>query len=323
MATSARPELSGNSAYRPAGEARRSKIEIRPIAGALGAEVLGLDLSRSLADSVFADIYQALLDHLAIFLPGQKPLSPDQHSAFAARFGEIDRAPFVYPFKTPTVEGHSEILLNVKEANDRSINVGGLWHSDVTYREKPHKAAIMYVKETPACGGDTIFANQYLAYEALSVGMQRLLGSLSAVHTSGMIHGGEGARYAAVSRNFAPRPKDRAFSASLYSRAEAVQIIETEHPAVRTHPETERKCLYVNRGFTSRFADMTVEESLPLLEYLWEHASRPEFTCRYRWATNDVVVWDNRCTLHYAINDYYGHRREMHRISVHEESRPA
>lgn len=297
-------------------------MDIRPIAGALGAEIFGLDLSRPLADSVFIDVYQALLDHLAIFFPNQKPLSPGQHAAFAARFGEIDRAPFVYPFKTPTVEDHPEILLNVKEARDRSINVGGLWHSDVTYREKPHKAAIMYVKETPTCGGDTIFANQYLAYDALSKGMQRLVRSLRAVHTSSMTHGGEGARYAAVSRNFAPRPEDRSFSASLYSRAEAAQVNETEHPVVRTHPETGRMCLYVNRGFTSHLAGMTVEESLPLLEYLWEHASRPEFTCRYRWSKNDVVVWDNRCTLHYAVNDYYGHRREMHRISVHDETRP-
>ncbi len=229
--------------------------------------------------------------------------------------------PFVYPFKLPTVEGHPEILNNVKEAKDGAINLGGFWHADVTYRERPHKLAVMYAKEAPRHGGDTMFANQYLAYETLSPGLQRMLRGLKAVHTSAMPYGGESARFASVSRHRAPKIEDRSFAAAIYDKA-CAPATETEHPVVRTHPETKRKSLYVNRGFTVRFSGMTDGESAPLLEYLWNHASRAEFTCRYRWSANDVVVWDNRCTLHYALNDYYGQRRVMQRIAVHEETRP-
>jgi len=307
----------------PAGDAKSSKLELEPLAGGIGVRVLGLDLSHPIPDAVFAEVYRALLDYLVVFIPNRRPLSPEQHRAFAARFGEVDEAPFSYPFKTPTVEGHPEILMNVKEASDRSINVGGFWHADVTYRERPHKAAVLYAKEAPPFGGDTMFANQYLAYESLSPGMQRMLDPMSAEHTSGMLYGGESARFASVSRTQAPRPEDRKFSQSLHTNAEKVEELRCEHPVVRTHPETGRKALYVNRGFTARFANMTIEESRPLLEFLWQHASRPEFTCRYKWSQDDVGVWDNRCVLHYALNDYSGQRREMHRISVHEPSRPS
>jgi taurine dioxygenase len=302
-------------------DARKSKLELKPIAGSIGVEVLGVELSKPISGSTFADIYQALLDHLAIFFPSQEMLPPDQLKAFAARFGEVDTEPFVYPFKLPTVEGHPEILNNVKEATDGAINFGGFWHADVTYRERPHKAAIMYAKEATSHGGDTMFANQYLAYETLSPGLQRTLLGLKAVHSSAMPYGGESVRFASVSRLRAPKIEDRSFAAGFYEKADA-PVIETEHPVVRIHPETKRKSLYVNRGFTVRFSGMTDEESAPLLEYLWNHACRPEFTCRYRWSANDVVVWDNRCTLHYALNDYYGQRRVMQRVSVHEEMRP-
>lgn len=323
MAASAGADVAKVGRRSAPADARTRKVEIRPIAGALGAEILGADLTQPIGASMFADIYRAFLDHLVIFFPGQKPLTPDQQTGFTALFGEVDRVPFSYPFKTPTVDGHSQILVNVKEANDRSFNVGGFWHADVTYRERPHKAAVLYAHEVPPYGGDTMFANQYLAYEALSDGMRRMLDGMRAVHGSDMRYGRESARFASVSRASAPRPEDRSFKASMLSRAEDVTPIENEHPVVRTHPETGRKGLYVNRGFTSRFADMTDEESRPLLEFLWEHAARAEFTCRYRWAPYDVGVWDNRCVLHYALNDYSGARREMRRISVHEPTRPA
>ena len=315
-------QLVRQNSVHPAGDARPSKFALEPLAGGLGVRILGLDLSRPVTDSEFSDIYRAFLEYLVIFIPNPRALSPEQHRAFAERFGEVDYAPFSYPFKTPTVDGHTEILLNVKEANDRSINVGGFWHTDVTYRDRPHKAGIIYAKEVPPFGGDTMFANQYLAYESLSPGLQRMLDGMSAEHTSGMLYGGESARFASVSRTQAPRPEDRKFAASLYSKAEQTEELRSEHPVVRTHPDTGRKALYVNRGFTTRFSDMTIEESRPLLEYLWQHASRPEFACRYKWSTNDIGVWDNRCALHYALNDYSGHRREMHRISVHESTRP-
>jgi taurine dioxygenase len=322
MAVRAKMDVAKERRLRAPGDARTWKLEVRPIAGALGAEILGIDLSQPIGDSMFADIYRAFLDHLVIFFPGQRPLTPDQQTAFTALFGEVDRAPFSYPFKTPTVDGHSQILVNVKEATDRSFNVGGFWHADVTYRERPHKAAVLYAHEVPSYGGDTMFANQYLAYDALSDGMRRMLDGMLAVHGSEMRYGRESARFASVSRASAPRPEDRSFKASMLARAEDATPIENVHPVVRTHPETGRKGLYVNRGFTSRFADMSHEESRPLLEFLWEHAVRAEFTCRYRWASYDVGVWDNRCVLHYALNDYSGARREMRRISVHEPTRP-
>jgi taurine dioxygenase len=295
-------------------------IEVRPSAGALGAEVFGVDVAK-VSDSDFADIYRAFLDHLVLFFRDQKPLTPQQHTAFAARFGEVDYAPFAYPIKPPSVEGQPQILINLKEAHDRSINVGGLWHTDVTYRERPHKAGIIYAKDAPPFGGDTMFANQYLAFESLSAGMRALLEGLKAEHCSAMVYGSETARFAATARTHAPKPEDRSVKKSLQSAADVTYEI-SEHPVVRTHSETGRKCLYVNRGFVLRFSGMSLEESRPLLEFLWSHAAQPEFTCRHRWAPHDVGVWDNRCTLHFALNDYYGHRREFHRISVHEPSRP-
>jgi taurine dioxygenase len=300
---------------------KASMIEVRPLAGALGAEVFGVNIAKSVGDSDFSEIHRAFLEHLVLFFPHQQPLSPERHTAFAARFGEVDYDPFAYPIRPPAVVGHPQILVNLKEASDRSINVGGLWHADVTFRERPHKAAIIYAKDAPPFGGDTMFANQYLAYDSLSAGMRGLIAGLRAEHCSAMVHGSEAARSAATSRMHAPRLEDRSVAKSLQQAAEP-RWETTEHPVVRTHPETGRKALYVNRGFATRFVGMSVEESKPLLEFLWTHATRPEFTCRYRWSQNDVGVWDNRCTLHYALNDYYGHRREFHRISVHEEARP-
>jgi taurine dioxygenase len=324
MGSIAKSSLSKTVPHRhhPAADARASKIEVQPIAGAIGAEILGPDLSRPLSDSEFADIHQAFLAHLVIFFRNQKPIAPEQQTAFAGRFGEVDRAPFTYPFKTPTVAGHPQILVNLKEAEDRSFNVGGFWHADVTYRERPHKAAVLYAHDVPPYGGDTMFANQYLAYETLSEGMQRLLAGMRAVHGSDMRYGQEPARFASVSRGAAPRPEDRSFAASRHSQADDSAPIENDHPVIRTHPETGRKSLYVNRGFVSRFVGMTVEESRSLLEDLWNHAAQAEFTCRFRWAPHDVGVWDNRCALHYALNDYSGARREMRRVSVHEATRP-
>jgi taurine dioxygenase len=296
-------------------------VEIRPLAGALGAELFGARIAKGVSDSEFADINAAFLEHLVLQFRQQDPLSPEQHTAFAARFGEIDYQPFAYPLKPPGVPGHPQILVNLKEAGDRSINVGGLWHSDVTFRQRPHKAGIIYAKDAPYFGGDTMFANQYLAFESLSDGMRALLVGLSAEHCSAMVHGSEAARTAASSRGHAPRTEDRAISRSLNEAAERAHETSV-HPAVRTHPETSRKCLYLNRGFVTRFATMSMEESKPILEYLWAHSVLPEFTCRLRWLPNDVGIWDKRCTLHFALNDYYGYRREFHRISVHEGTRP-
>ncbi len=296
-------------------------IRIAPLSGALGAEIRGVDLAAPLGESCFAAIRRALLDHLVIFFPDQE-LNPDQQRDFAARFGEVDEEPFVYPLRMPALEGHPEVYQIVKEPRDRSLNLGGFWHADVTYRERPNLGSVVYIKEAPTHGGDTLFSNQYLACETLSEGMKEMLEGLRAVHTSAMPYGGEAARFPAVAREHAPRPEDRTFNASTHARA-STEVIEHEHPVVRRHPESGRRSLYVNRAFTSHFSGMNREESRPLLEFLWRHGERLEFTCRYRWRHHCLGIWDNRCVLHFALNDYYGQRRVMHRISIHEASRPS
>ena len=295
-------------------------VRIEPLSGALGAEIRGIDITAPLDGSCFAAIHRALLDHLVLFFPDQR-LRPDQQRDFAARFGSVDEEPFGYPLRMPPLEGHPEVYRIIKEPGDRSLNFGGFWHADVTYRERPNLGSVVYAEEAPTHGGDTLFSNQYLAYETLSEGMKAMLEDLSAVHTSSMPHGGEAARFPAVAREHAPRPEDRSFAASTHARG-STKIIEHEHPVVRRHPESGRRCLYVNRAFTSHFSGMTRAESLPLLEFLWRHGERLEFTCRYRWRRHCLGIWDNRCVLHFALNDYYGQRRVMHRISIHEATRP-
>jgi taurine dioxygenase len=296
-------------------------LDIREIAGAIGAEIYGVDLSSPISNDTFKAIHRAFLEYLVIFFPEQKPLEPNNLKAFAGRFGEVDEAPFVHPFKMPSLDGYPEIFNIIKEASNRSINIGGFWHADVTYRERPHMAAVLYAKETPAFGGDTMFSNQYLAFETLPDEMKKKLLTMKAIHASNMPHGQEDARFGSVAKDHAPTDEDRKFKTANVE-AINVDVIENTHPVVRTHPETGRKFLYLNRAFTSRFEGMTIEESLPLLEKLWAHSAQLEFTCRYRWSNNAVAVWDNRTTQHYAINDYYGQRRHMQRIAIHEASRP-
>lgn len=294
------------------------KLDVKPIAGCIGAEIAGVDLSRELTESEFAPIHDALLEHLVIFLPQRKPLSPAQLTAFARRFGRLDDDPFVYPFKIPPLDGYPEIYSNIKEADNTGVNIGGFWHADVTYRSKPHKASVLYAKDVPQFGGDTQFANQYLAFETLPESMQEKLLNMQAVHSSAMPHGQSAIRFASVGRHHAPRDEARQVNNSDRFVGD-VEVIENVHPVVRRHPQTGRRLLYVNRGFTSRFVGMTEAESLPLLEELWAHASRAELTCRHRWRRNDVAVWDNCATQHYAINDYYGSRRHVQRVSIHED----
>ena len=293
-------------------------MKIHPLSGALGAVISDIDLAEQISDALFIDIYAEFLKYQVLFFPGQT-LSPDQHINFAARFGEIDIPQFVPPFEMPAVDGHPEIYQLIKSPDDTSINIGGFWHADVTHREKPNLASISYVLEAPEVGGDTQFSNQYLAYESLSSGMKNMLRGMHAVHTSEMPNGGKSVRSPATT-------KDHVLSADVFeftmSEVESSHV-ENAHPVVRAHPDTKRLTLYVNRGFTSHFSGMTQQESQPLLEYLWSHAEKPEFTCRYRWKKGDVGIWDNRCVLHYALNDYYGYPRVVHRIAVNEPSRPS
>ncbi len=274
-----------------------TRIEVSPVSGACGAEISGINLAEPLDNETFSEVHQAFLDNQVIFFRDQN-ITPEQHKAFGRRFGTLN----VHPQYEP-VPGHPEILPIVKEPTDRN-NIGDTWHSDVTFLEKPPLGSILYALEVPNAGGDTMFANQYLAYESLSDGMRATLDGLIAVHSSRIL-----TDPATVKARNASR------STKLRENATAEEMT-SEHPLVRTHPETGRKSLFVNLPFTIRFKDMTEEESRPLLHFLLEHASKPEFTCRFRWTKGSVAMWDNRCLQHYALNDYQGHRRSMHRVTV-------
>ena len=268
-------------------------LDIRPIAGALGAEIYGVDASRELDEATVAAIRQALLEHLVIFLPDQK-LTPVQQLAFARRFGE----PVIYPF-VKGLEDFPEITPILKREEDRN-NFGGIWHSDTVYQRLPPMGTMLYALELPPYGGDTLFANQYLAYDALSEGMKELLAPLKAVHVSGK---------ARVQQTRTDMMKH----ASAGMKGDELQSC---HPVVRTHPETGRKALYVNIAHTIRFDGMTEEESTPILDFLFEHQIQPEFPCRLRWSPGALAFWDNRAAMHYPVNDYHGFRRLMHRVTL-------
>jgi len=266
-------------------------MEVRRISGALGAEILGVDLRKDLAEETVAAIRRAFLDHLVVFFHDQ-PLTPALFMAFARRMGK----PIEYP-QVKGIAGFPEVI-EVKKLEHERQNFGGLWHSDTAYLEIPPMGSMLLAREVPPYGGDTEFANQYAAYEALSEGMRKLLDGLMAVNAS---------TKADATRTREDRMKEQGL--------ETRQFL-AEHPVVRTHPETGRKALYVNVGHTVRFKDMTEEESSPLLEFLYRHQARPELTCRFRWRVGSLAFWDNRCTQHNPLNDYHGHRRVMHRITL-------
>jgi taurine dioxygenase len=272
-------------------------IEVNRIAGALGAEVSGVDLAKPLDDGIVGEIRQALLDNQVIFFHDQH-LTPEQHLGFGARFGELQIHEFV---EGAAVDPR---IIEVRKEGYETHNFGGGWHTDVSYLERPALGSVLYAHEVPAYGGDTMFASQYLAYDTLSDGMKKMLDGMIAVHSARRPYGTN------AKRAMDPGPSSMKF----YFTEDAHG--EVEHPVIRTHAETGRKCLYVNRNFTVRFKDMTVEESRPLLNFLWEHAVRPEFTCRFRWEAGSIAFWDNRCVQHYALNDYHGQRRVMHRVTI-------
>lgn len=266
------------------------KIEISPIAGALGAEIEGVDLGHPLDPGTVATIRQALLDHLVIFFRDQD-LTPDAYMTFARSLG----TPVKYPL-IEGIEGYPEITEIVKLEHERS-NFGGIWHADTTYLPTPPMGTMLHALEVPPYGGDTLFANQYMAYETLSEGLRKLIDKLTAVGCSAK---------AAVSKT----------REDMFHGDAQTHDFQSEHPAVRTHPETGRKALYVNVAHTTRFKGMTEEESAPILDYLFQHQIRPEFTCRFRWRKGSLAFWDNRATQHNPINDYHGYRRVMRRITL-------
>lgn len=267
-------------------------LQVTRLAGAIGAEVCGLDLREPLDGEQAAQLRALWLEHGVVFLRGQA-LDSDQFLAFARTIG----TPVEYPF-VRGIEGYPHIIEVKKLAHER-VNFGGVWHTDTAYLERPPMATLLLAREVPPQGGDTLFASQVAAYEALSDGMKRLLATLGCVNSSDK---------ADTSRT----REDRIAEGGRGER----RSYEAVHPAVRVHPETGQRALYMNAGHTVRFAGMTEAESAPLLAFLFEHQKKEEFTCRFRWQEGSLALWDNRCVQHYPINDYHGHRRVMHRITL-------
>lgn len=270
------------------------EITVTPLAGSLGAVIGGVDLATDLDVGTIGAIRAAWLERQVVFFHDQG-LDPDAFLAFARRIGE----PAEYPF-VPGIEGYPEIIAVTKLPHE-NVNFGGIWHSDTAYLDEPPMATMLLAREVPPAGGDTMFANMYAAYDALSPAMRVMLDPLQAVNSSAL---------ADVSKTREDRIRDLGPSDG------DVPVYEAVHPVVRTHPETGRKALYVNVAHTSRFEGMTEEESRSLLQFLFQHQVRPEFTCRFSWKAGSLAMWDNRCVQHNPVNDYHGWTRVMHRITL-------
>ena len=258
-------------------------LSVKPVNGALGAEVSGVDLSKTLDQSTVSEIETALLQNLVLVFRDQD-LSAQQLANIGSQFGELHINPFV-----ESVDNVDEVIA-VRSKENEEKRFAGLWHSDISWGETPSMGSLLYAKTLPDYGGDTLFANTYLAYETLSNGYKTLLGKLKAVHQVDQYN------ISTVKGENQPKP--------------------VLHPVIRTHPQSGRKALFVNEYFTSRFENMTEKESQPMLSYLFEHSVRPDFTCRISWQPGTLVFWDNRCTQHYATNDYAGQERIMYRVTL-------
>lgn len=269
-------------------------FELRPLSGVLGAEVAGLDLAQPLSAQTVGELRAAFVDHHVLVFRDQQ-LDPERQIAFGRYFGELDTHPFV------EMNPDHPALLDVITRPDDRANFGGGWHTDVTFLDEPDLGSILYAVELPPVGGDTLFADQHAAYEALSPTMQQLLDGLVAIHSAGpqYAEGGQSTTSKAMKTK----------NADLAGR-------KVEHPLVRTHPESGRKSLYVNRAFTIGIVGMHRGESAALLEFLFRHAVQERFTCRVSWEPGTLTMWDNRSVQHYALHDYAGHARHMRRITV-------
>ena len=270
------------------------QIEVVPVSGGVGVEVHNVDIKSGIDSGTFDELRAAFVEHGLIFLRDQD-ITPDEHIAFAERWGEININRFF-----PRLDGYDQIATVTKEPH-QTTNIGGGWHTDHSYDHVPAMGSILIARETPPVGGDTLFACMYTAYDTLSDGLKQTLEGMKAVHSSRHIFG-EQSSYRDTMKDRFSNPED------------ATQ--DAVHPVVITHPESGRKALYVNPGFTLHFDGWTAAESKPLLDYLYAHAVQLEHTTRFQWAPGSIAFWDNRCTWHYALNDYHGARREMHRITI-------
>lgn len=278
-------------------------INVTPIASTCGAEVSGVDLNNP-SNQQMSEVIDAWHKYSVLMFLDQD-LPPEQHKTFAKHFGDVSVHPIVNG-----MEGHPEVIRIHKAAGD-SATFGVGWHSDNSFTEKPCSATILAAEKIPPIGGDTMFAQQSAAYDALSDGMKKMLDGLIGIHS---------AKYAFTVPTALER-YDSEDTTITYEMNDAVYE-EIEHPVVRTHPETGKKCLYVNEMFTIRFKDMTEEESKGLLQFLFHHSTKPEFCCRIRWKDNAVAMWDNRSVQHYAMDDYQEYERILRRVTV-EGERPA
>lgn len=271
----------------------KTRLKVRPLSGAVGAEIHGLDLLNEKLPELIQELRDLWLEYGVIFFRDQ-PLDPKDFQSFAERFGEI----IEYPFVKGLAE-HPKIIPVLKMPHERH-NFGGIWHTDTAYLQEPPMATMLIAREIPPRGGDTLFASGYAAYESLSPGLQEALSHLKAANCS-------------VKAEVTKTREDRIADSATEKAGEA---LVGEHPVIRTHPETGRKSLYVNPAHTTHFLGWTEEESAPLLNYLFAHQVKPEFTCRFSWQPNSIAFWDNRCVLHNPINDYHGYKRLLHRVTL-------
>lgn len=266
------------------------RIDVRRFAPALGAEIRGIDLAAGLDDETYREVRRALLDHQVIFFKDQSEIPPAVQVDIGKRFGELHFHP-----AAPQMAGYPEIF-EIHVHKDSKIANGEFWHSDVSCDELPPLGTILQIHVLPEIGGDTLFANMYAAYDALSAPMQAMLAKLTATHGSEHVYRGR----------YSDRGVDDA--GKMYPQA--------VHPVVRTHPETGRKALYVNRTFTTRINELSESESDAILECLFDHCEQVDFQIRFRWQRNDVAFWDNRCTMHHAVWDYWPHERKGRRVTI-------
>ena len=263
------------------------RIAVTKLTRHVGAEIEGVDLGRPLDEETFAEVHDALMENGVVFFRDQE-LTHEQHKSFGRRFGPLH----IHP-AAPGPEGHPEIL--VIHADEKSRYVAGEdWHSDVSADAEPPMGSVLYLKQVPEVGGDTLFASMYAAYDALSEPMKSLLTGLTAIHTSAHVYGAKA------------QP----------TRAGDTEFPSAEHPVIRTHPVTKRRALFVNRGFTTRIRGLTRSESRALLDFLFQHCGEPEFQCRFRWQRNSVAFWDNRCVQHHAVWDYFPATRHGYRVTI-------
>jgi taurine dioxygenase len=266
------------------------RIDVRRYAPVLGAEVRGVDLAQGLDEESFAEIRRALLDHQVLFFKEQREIPPAVQVAIGKMFGELHFHP-----AAPHMPGHPEIF-EIYTHKESKIANGEFWHSDVSCDEVPPLGTILQLHVLPDVGGDTLFANMYAAYDALSPPLKNLLTGLTATHASEHVYRG---RYS--DRGVEDRGK-------IYPQA--------VHPVVRTHPETGKKALYVNRTFTTRINELSDAESDAFLGFLFDHSEQIDFQIRFRWERNDVAFWDNRCAMHHAIWDYWPQERKGRRVTI-------